>query len=65
LATELERYLKNVRENLRLDPGEEEEVLTELETHAEDRLLEMKAGHLEAGFAGLVTAPAFCHVVCP
>ena len=33
LATELERYLKSVRENLRLDPGEEEEVLTELETH--------------------------------
>ncbi|HEY91081.1 MAG TPA: hypothetical protein G4O07_04530 [Dehalococcoidia bacterium] len=46
MATELERYLKNVRENLRLDPGEEEEVLTELETHAEDRLLEMKEAGL-------------------
>ena len=46
MATELDRYLKDVRENLRLDPGEEEEVLTELETHVEDRLLEMKEAGL-------------------
>jgi len=47
VATELDRYLKDVRENLPLDASaEEEEVLTELETHAEDRLQEMKESGL-------------------
>lgn len=46
MATELDHYLKDVRENLRLDPGAEDEVLTELETHAEDRLQEMKEAGL-------------------
>ena len=47
MVTELDRYLKDVRENLPLDASaEEEEVLTELETHAEDRLQEMKESGL-------------------
>jgi len=46
LATELDRYLRDIRENLRLDPGEQDEVLTELEAHAEDRLEEMKEAGL-------------------
>ncbi len=46
MATELDRYLKDIRENLRIDPTAEEEVLTELETHAEDRLREMKEAGL-------------------
>jgi hypothetical protein len=41
MATELERYLTEVKENLRLDPSVETEILTELETHAEDRFREM------------------------
>ncbi|MBL7166852.1 MAG: hypothetical protein ISS55_10285 [Dehalococcoidales bacterium] len=46
MATELDRYLKDIRENLRIDPTAEEEVITELETHAEDRLQEMKEAGL-------------------
>ena len=46
LVTELERYLRIIRDNLRLAPHEEEEVISELETHAEDRLLEMKEAGL-------------------
>ena len=47
MATPLDRYLKDVRENLRLDAmAEEEEVLTEIETHAEDRFQEMKESGL-------------------
>ncbi len=39
---ELERYLRAVRENLRLGSDEEQEVLSELETHAEERIQEME-----------------------
>jgi len=46
LATELDRYLKDIRGYLRLDPASEKEVISELETHAEDRLLEMKEAGL-------------------
>ncbi len=42
MASELNDYLNDVRENLRLDPQSEREILTELETHAEDRFQEMK-----------------------
>ncbi|MEE8352964.1 MAG: permease prefix domain 1-containing protein, partial [Dehalococcoidales bacterium] len=42
MASELDHYLNDVRENLRLDPQSEREILTELETHAEDRFQEMK-----------------------
>ncbi len=46
MATEMDRYLKDIRENLRINPTTEEEVLTELEMHAEDRLREMKEAGL-------------------
>ena len=42
LRVELNRYLRNVRENLRLDPASEKEVLNELAAHVEDRCLEMQ-----------------------
>ncbi len=46
MASELDHYLNDVRENLRLDPQSEREILTELETHAEDRFQEMKEAGL-------------------
>lgn len=42
MATELNRYLSEVRENLRLDASSESEILSELETHAEERFQEMR-----------------------
>jgi hypothetical protein len=42
----LDSYLKDIRENLRLDPASEQEIISELETHAEDRLLEMEEAGL-------------------
>jgi hypothetical protein len=38
----LDSYLKDIRQNLRLDAASEQEIISELETHAEERLLEMK-----------------------
>jgi len=42
LKVELNRYLRNVRENLRLDPMSETEIITELAAHVEDRCQEMR-----------------------
>jgi len=42
----LDSYLKDIRQNLRLDPASEREIISELETHAEERLLEMKEAGL-------------------
>jgi len=42
MATVLSHYLDSIRDNLRLDPSMEREVLSELETHIEDRLEELK-----------------------
>ena len=46
MATELEHYLADLRDNLRLDPSSEGEVINELETHIEDRLQELKEAGL-------------------
>jgi hypothetical protein len=42
LHTELNRYLQNIRENLRLDPASEKEIIREIEAHVEDSCLEMQ-----------------------
>jgi len=42
IATALSHYLDSIRDNLRLDPSTEREVISELETHIEDRLRELK-----------------------
>ena len=42
MTTTLSCYLDIIRENLRLDPSTEQEVVLELETHIEDRLQELK-----------------------
>ena len=42
MATALSHYLKSIRNNLRLDLSDEREIITELETHIEDRLQELK-----------------------
>jgi hypothetical protein len=42
MTTTLSHYLDDVRDNLRLDLSTKKEVITELETHIEDRLQEMK-----------------------
>jgi hypothetical protein len=42
LHTELNRYLQTIRENLRLDPASEKEILREIESHIEDSCLEMQ-----------------------
>ena len=42
LRIELNRYLQSVRENLRLDPKAEKEIILELEAHVEDRCQEMQ-----------------------
>ncbi len=39
--TTLSRYLNSIRDNLRLDPQAESEVISELETHIEDELKEL------------------------
>lgn len=46
MATILNHYLDSIRDNLRLDPSSEREVITELETHIEDELQEMKEAGL-------------------
>ena len=42
MATALSHYLKSIRNNLRLDLSDEREIISELETHIEDRLQELK-----------------------
>jgi len=46
VTTTLSHYLNDVRDNLRLDLSDEREVITELETHIEDRLQEMRQAGL-------------------
>jgi len=46
MVTQLAHYLDTVRVNLRLDLSEEREVISELETHIEDRLEELKENGL-------------------
>ncbi len=42
MATALRHYLDSVRDNLKLDPSSEREIITELETHIEDRLQKLR-----------------------
>ncbi len=46
MVTELNHYLDSIRDNLRLDPLSEREVVNELETHIEDRLQELRQAGL-------------------
>jgi len=46
VTTALSHYLDDVRDNLRLDLSSEREVLSELQTHIEDRLQEMREAGL-------------------
>jgi len=46
VVTELNHYLDSVRDNLRLDLASEREVTSELETHIEDRLQELRQAGL-------------------
>jgi hypothetical protein len=46
LRMELNRYLQNIRANLRLDPSSEKEILREIATHVEDRCTEMQKSGL-------------------
>jgi hypothetical protein len=46
MRTEINRYLHSIRENLRLDPASEKEVIRELEAHVEDRCQEMRKNGL-------------------
>jgi len=46
MVTILSHYLDRVRDNLRLDPSSEREVTSELETHIEDRLQELRQSGL-------------------
>ena len=46
MTTALSHYLEVIRDNLRIDLSEEKEVISELETHIEDRLQELKEGGL-------------------
>jgi len=46
VTTALSHYLNSVRDNLRLDPLSEREVMNELETHIEDELQELKEAGL-------------------
>ncbi len=46
MTTALAHYLDSVRDNLRLDSSEEREFISELETHIEDELEELKAAGL-------------------
>lgn len=52
MTTALSHYLESIRDNLRLDPSDEREVINELETHIEDRLQELK----EAGLSEVEAA---------
>jgi hypothetical protein len=45
-TTALSHYLEVIRDNLRIDLSEEKEVISELETHIEDRLQELKEAGL-------------------
>ena len=42
MSTALSHYLEIIRDNLRLTPSDEKEVINELETHIEERLQELK-----------------------
>ena len=46
MTTALSHYLNIVRDNLRLDPQSEREVINELETHIDDELQELKEAGL-------------------
>lgn len=46
MSTALSHYLENIKDNLRLDPSDEREVINELKTHIEDRLQELKEAGL-------------------
>jgi len=46
VVTELSHYLDSVKYNLRLDPSSEREITSELETHIEDRLQELRQSGL-------------------
>ncbi|MFB0559109.1 MAG: permease prefix domain 1-containing protein [Dehalococcoidales bacterium] len=46
MTTALSQYLNSIRDNLRLDPPSEREVINELETHIEDELEELKEAGL-------------------
>ncbi len=46
MITTLGHYLEVVKENLKLDPSEKQEVLSELESHFEDRLQELRESGL-------------------
>ncbi len=46
MTTALSHYLNSIRDNLRLDPLSEREVINELETHIEDELQELKEAGL-------------------
>lgn len=46
VTSALSHYLDNIRDNLRLDFSSEREVISELETHIEDRLQELKEAGL-------------------
>ncbi len=46
MVTELNHYLDSIRYNLRLDPSSEQEVASELETHIEDKLQELRQAGL-------------------
>ncbi|GAI24390.1 unnamed protein product, partial [marine sediment metagenome] len=42
MATVLSHYLDSIRDDLRLDPSAKGEIISELETHIEDRFQELK-----------------------
>ena len=46
MVTELNHYLDSVRDNLRLDLSSEREVTSELETHIDERLHELRQAGL-------------------
>lgn len=46
LHVEIRRYLQSIRENLRLDPASEKEIIRELEDHVEDSCREMRQSGL-------------------
>ncbi len=46
MITTLGHYLEVVKENLKLDPSEKQEILRELESHVEDRLQELRESGL-------------------
>ena len=46
MVTELNHYLDSVRDNLRLDHSSEQEVTSELETHINERLHELRQAGL-------------------